>query len=243
MIMVFTQTKKTWLLLLAAFFLVAPGVLLAADNPVTKEFPLKDFDRIQVGSAFTITVSKSDTFKVVVSGEKEKVEDVLAEVKNGELRISFKENTSRVRLGNNTVKVEISLPSLRAASFGGSSSSKINPGFSGTNFVVYTSGVAKSEVHVDSKELFVDVSGSSTLTLVGKASFMKVNVAGLGSLRAYQMPVDDATLDVNGTCSANVLVNKSIKAKATGASTIRYKGNAAISSQEIGSLSSMKKVE
>jgi hypothetical protein len=55
-------------------------------------------------------------------------------------------------------------------------------------------------------------------------------------------PVQDVTLDVTGTGTARVNAERTIRAKASGASTIRYKGNARIESQEIARLSSLKKV-
>jgi hypothetical protein len=47
---------------------------------------------------------------------------------------------------------------------------------------------------------------------------------------------------VAGTGTARVNAERTIRAKASGASTIRYKGNARIESQEIARLSSLKKV-
>jgi hypothetical protein len=104
--------------------LLSPLLTTAAAGPretITKTFQVSNFDRLNIGSAFTINVTKAEGFSVKVSGESEKVADVTAEVRGGELVVAFRENNSRIRLGNSTVRVEITMPSLRAVNFGGTS--------------------------------------------------------------------------------------------------------------------------
>jgi hypothetical protein len=126
--------------------------------------------------------------------------------------------------------------------FGGTSASVVNEGFETGNFVAYVSGTAKSEIHMKSREVFVDVTGTGTLNLFGSADKLKANVEGVSGLYALYFPVQDVTLDVAGTGTARVNAERTIRAKASGASTIRYKGNARIESQEIARLSSLKKM-
>ena len=237
------KTFPALALLLA--LLLSPLLAAAAAGPretVTKSFDVSNFDRLNIGSAFTINVTKAETFSVKVSGESEKVADVTAEVRGNELVVAFRENNSRIRLGNSTVRVEIMMPSLRAVNFGGTSASVVNEGFETSNFVAYVSGTAKSEIHMKSREVFVDVTGTGTLNLFGSAETLKATVEGVSGLYALYFPVQDATLDVAGTGTARINAERTIRAKASGASTIRYKGNARIESQEIARLSSLKKV-
>jgi len=224
------------------FAAILSPVLAGPRETVTKEFKLSGFDRLQIGSAFTINVTKAETFSVKVTGESEKVADVTADVRSGELVVAFRENNSRIRLGGSTVRVDITMPSLRAVNFGGTSASVVNEGFETSNFVAYVTGTAKSEIHMKSREMFVDVTGSGEVNLYGVAEKLKASVEGVSGLNALSMPVQDVTLDVTGTSSARVSADRTIRAKASGASTIRYKGNARIESQEIARLSSFKKV-
>jgi hypothetical protein len=177
-----------------------------------------------------------------VTGESEKVADVTADVRSGELVVAFRENNSRIRLGNNTVRVEITMPSLRAVNFGGTSASVVNEGFETSNFVAYLSGTAKAEIHMKAREIFADLTGTGTLNLFGSAETMKANVEGVSGLYALYFPVQDVTLDVTGTSTARVNAERTIQVKASGASTVRYKGSARIESQEVARLSSFKKM-
>ncbi len=237
------KTSLALVLIFALSLLSFAGAVSAGPREtITKEFKLSGFDRLQIGSAFTINVTQAENFSVKVTGESEKVADVTADVRSGELIVAFRENNSRIRLGSNTVRVEITMPSLRAVNFGGTSASVVNEGFETSNFVAYLSGTAKSEIHVKAKEIFVDLTGTGTLNLFGSAEKLKANVEGVSGLYALYFPVQDVTLDVTGTGTARVNAERTIQVKASGASTVRYKGNARIESQEVARLSSLKKM-
>jgi hypothetical protein len=237
------KTTPFFMLFVAVLFYV--GLLPAVAGPqetITKELKLSGFDRLQIGSAFTISVTKGDSFSVKVSGEREKVADVTAQVRNSELVVAFKENNSRLRLGGTVVRVEIVMPSLRGVNFGGTSASVVHEGFETDNFVAYVTGTAKSEIHMKSREVFADLTGSSSLELIGSSQKLKATIEGASGLNGLAFEVEDANLDANGTSVARVNVSGAIQVKASGASTIRYKGDPQIKSQEIARLSSFKKL-
>jgi hypothetical protein len=237
------KTTPAFMLFFVLLFFAAFSPAVAGPREtITKEFKLSGFDRLQIGSAFTISVTKGGDFSVKVTGDREKVEDVTAQVRSSELVVAFKENNSRIRLGTNAVRVEIVMPSLRAVNFGGTSASVVNEGFETDNFVAYVTGTAKTEIHMKSREVFVDITGSGSVELIGSSQMLKATVEGASGLNALTFKVEDANLDVNGTSVARVNVSKTIQAKASGASTIRYKGDPQIKSQEITRLSSLKKV-
>ncbi len=233
--------------LLCAFTAMAFAAhpVIAGTGPketITKEFTISGFDRVNIGSAFIIHVTKGENFKVTASGEQELVDDVKAELKNNELVVAFQENVNRVRLGRNTVTIEVVMPVLRGVNFGGTSSSTVK-GFESSNFVAYIAGTAKSKIDIIAKEIFVDISGTASVELTGSAESLKTFVTGVAGLQAFNFPVKTANLEVTGTSSARVNVSETINAKASGTSTIRYKGSAKTGSLEIARLSSFKKAE
>jgi hypothetical protein len=208
----------------------------------TKTFNVKDFDRLKIGSVFKINVRPGEAFEVKVSGDREYVDEVTAEVKGGELEIAFKEGKTRLRL-KNSVTVDITLPYLRGVSFGGTTSSVVHPGFNTSNFVAYVSGTANAEITMESKEMYLDISGAANLKITGKSDQLKVSAEGTSGLDAYSLAVNDATLDVSGTSGAKINASNTIKANASGAASIRYKGNAKMASLNTTRLSTVKKVD
>lgn len=208
----------------------------------SKEFDLRDFDRLKIGSAFTINVYYGEKYIVKVSGKQENVDDVDAVVKSGELIITFKENKTRLRI-KEVVTIDITMPLLRAVEFGGTSSSVVFPGFKSNNFVAYISGTAYSEINMESQDMYLDVTGACTLKTIGRANQLKVNANGTSVLDALNLSAGEAILDVSGTSSTKLNVAKTIKANASGASSIRYKGSAKLLAVETSKLSSIKKIQ
>jgi hypothetical protein len=215
---------------------------VADDATFTKEFSVSDFEQLQIGAVFIVHVRPGDTFKVTVTGQKEDVENVEAEVRNNELTLSFTDK--KMRIGSRQKpRVEIQMPNLRAVRFSGTSKSVIHPGFSPGNFVAYLSGSADAEIEIESREMYLDLSGTSSLAIKGSAGQLKVNTSGAASLNAFDLLATEAQLDVSGTSGARVNVKNTIKASASGAGSIRYKGEAKLNSVSASRMSSIKKVE
>ena len=225
-------------------FLLATGLVLllvvpAQSQTITRELDLRDFDKIEAGNALTIVVRQGEAFRITASGEAEGVNDLRGEVKNGELSLYFKEQQNRLRTSKG-VRVEITLPALKSARFGGTSQSRIERGFTPDNLVVYLTGVAEAEIDLDARKLFLDLSGTSVATLRGQGQSLSANVTGAARLYAQDYPVKDATLDVSGACVAKVNVAQSLKATAVGTSKVRYRGNPTKNSFDARGISSIK---
>jgi hypothetical protein len=234
-------TAATELLPKEPVHLAGQAAVVIADT-YSRTFDVKDFDRLKIGSIFKINVRPGEAFEVKVSGDREYVDEVMAEVKGGELEVGFKEGKTRLRL-KNAVTVDVTLPYLRAVSFSGTTSSVVHPGFNTSNFVAYISGTANSEITMESKEMYLDVSGAANLKITGKSDKLKVNTDGTSGLDAFSLAVNDATLDVSGTSGAKINASGTIKANASGAASIKYKGAAKLASVNSSRMSTVKKVE
>lgn len=216
--------------------------VLPIQDTYTKNFDVKDFDRLKIGSVFKINVRPGQSFEVKVSGDREYVDELLAEVKGGELEVTFKEGKTRLRL-KNAVTIDITLPYLRAVSFSGTTNSTVHPGFTTSNFVAYISGTANAEITMQSQEMYLDISGAANLKIGGKSDKLKVNTDGTSGLDAFNLAVTDATVDVSGTSGAKINASGTIKANASGAASIKYKGTANVASINTTKLSTIKKVD
>jgi hypothetical protein len=218
--------------LFVVFFLASSWVQAQS----VKTFDLKDFSKIQIGGAYTVTVKKGN-FSIKVSGSADDVNDLRAEVTNGELSFFQKEKKFRT----SRVTVEIVLPQLQAVKFSGAVKATVESGFNYDNFVVYLSGNSEATINTQSVQTYVDVTGTSSLTIRGKTTSLQANISGAANLNAYEFPTDNAKLDVVGTSGAKVYVNKSLTASAVGTAKIRYKGSVTNVISDAKGLSSVKK--
>jgi Putative auto-transporter adhesin, head GIN domain len=88
--------RMSTLVLASVFFLVACSFSSENgesqdDDRTTRTFSLTGFDRLSLGSAFEITVTKGN-HAVKVEGRKEDLNDLEADVSGGKLRIRYKDS-------------------------------------------------------------------------------------------------------------------------------------------------------
>ena len=71
------------------------------------------------------------------------------------------------------------------------------------------------------------IPGTGALRLAGKATTLRLSVAGAGEVRAKDLIVDAATVDVKGTGEVQVHATRSLEANISGTGAIRVHGRPA----------------
>ena len=187
-----------------------------------RTFDLKGFDKLSVGNAFKANVSKSNSFRVIATGEQQDLDDLEAKVSGQTLVIRYK-NSRNKRKG---VTLDIEMPSLAGIDLSGAASMKA-AGFSGrNNLKLDVSGAAKLALEIEAGDVSFDLSGASSTLLTGSARSLKGDISGASSLKAGDFPVKEAEVDASGASSATVQSSARLLADASGASSIRYGGGA-----------------
>ena len=224
----------TFILLITVF-----TCIFASANAQTNEISinLKDFDRIQIGSAFVIDVTKTSQFSIKAKGDKENLDELESYVKEGELYIKYKENKWR-RNKNGTVYLYITMPELQGVTFSGASKSTV-AGFSvkGT-FKLSLSGASESKINLKAENMDISLSGASNARVSGgNMSKMIAELSGASELNAYDCEAESTKIRTSGASSARISVSSSLNADASGASSIKYRGNPNVNSDSSGASS------
>jgi Putative auto-transporter adhesin, head GIN domain len=219
---------KTRLSLLLIF------VVSLAFAQTTQTLEVRDFTKIQAGGNFTVQIKKGD-FSVKASGEADNVNNLRAEVKNGELSFYFKEK----KMFSGKITLTIQMPQLQAVNFSGGVRATVS-GLDYDNFTAYLSGSAEADIQLQATQFYADLSGTANLTLRGKAIRLQANLNGASGLQAFEFPVEEAKIEVGGTAGVRISVSKTLNAIATGTAKIRYKGTPTLQTQAKG-LASIKK--
>lgn len=205
------------------------------DERTSRTLNHKGFDRLSLGSAFEIIVTKGN-YSVKLEGRREDLDDLESAVVGDKLRIRYKDSFNWNR-NRKKVTVTISMPTLKGLDLSGATNSKIS-GFNDLGTLdLDISGASKSDIQVKAQKIIMDVSGASTITLVGSAQRLEGDISGATSLRAYDFPVKEAILDVSGASSIRVSVNGKLDVEASGASNVRYRGTASVRSNTSGASS------
>ncbi len=200
---------------------IGEGTLAPLDSD-SRNFDLRDFDQLEIGNAFDITVRQSGRFSIFVRGDRRDIQDLDVYVdRTGKLVMKYR----NWRLRRYDMDVEITMPTLTAVDFSGATNSSITGFGNIRDLDVELSGASKSTIDGDWDRVNVNISGASDLNLRGQGLSLGGDLSGASRLDAFDYPVDNADLDLSGASTARVLVGKTLKVSASGASTLRYRGS------------------
>jgi hypothetical protein len=202
-----------------------------------REFTLKDFERLNIGSAFQVHVSQGDKYLVRISGKKKDIDKVRARVKNGELEVFYKHkfNIFNWPINQERVRIDITMPSMAGVQFHGASESYIK-GFNqehltGSAFDVQISGAAKSTIAINAQKIVADLNGAAELELKGNTEVLEAEVSSAARLRAFDLIAGEVDVDVSSSGLAEVNASNKLIAEATSAGRVRYRGEADVTSE------------
>ena len=81
---------------------------------------------------------------------------------------------------------------------------------------------------IDAKKLIVDINGASDATISGNAADLKVEASGASDFKGFDLVTNYCDAKATGASSVNITVNKELSAHASGASSVRFKGEGLI---------------
>lgn len=227
-------------LILCSFITVAQDQLIVDANATLRTLT-GSFDRIKISHAIKVIITQADTESIAVSASDEKyTDDILTELNGSTLNIRSKGNNWTGR-GNRQLKVYVSFKNLEGIEISGASDVVAVGAIKQPSVKVDLSGASTFKADIEVKTLALDMSGASKLVLMGTADVLRADCSGASDLEAFGLNVNTASLDVSGASDIEINVSTDIKAEASGASSIRYKGTATISNVKTSGASSIKK--
>lgn len=228
--MAFMKSNLLWLPLSLAVVLLAscsetedPGPL----QEIERQYSVANFDRIDMGNAFDVTVEKGTYFEVRVRGDRRNVDDLSVRKVGSTLVIDFDEYRTR----RHQTFIYITMPELDFASLSGATTSRISGFYEVESLGLNLSGASICQLNADVSLLEVVLSGSSQLNAVGEGDIIRANVSGASLLRCFNFPVTSGDIQVTGASNASVFVSTELKATASGASVVRYRGSPTVTAQ------------
>jgi len=186
----------------------APVPVLKAVIHVPSVSSITIGDNVVLGSAEPIT---ADKFTLSASGSSQvKALSVTAD----KISISS-EKKSAVNMTANADNVEISAA--------GSSSFKLT--YDCKDFSMTTAGSAEVSVSGTSKNAILTTAGSSKITMAGQANNLEVKGAGSSNINAVNLPVDDCSVVLSGSCTVTENASNNLKMELSGNSTLIFAGD------------------
>jgi len=198
-------------------------------------YTITDFDRLDIGDAMHVTVTRGNLFSIVAKGDRRNLDDLEITKAGNTLVTRFSKNRNRKR----TTYITITMPTLASANLYGATTSTVS-GFEENNFTLNLSGASLAQIDIVAESSKFNLSGASNLTVSGSSKIVTSDLSGASLLKAYTMNAEDFSVTASGASHAYVKASKTLVAEASGASSILYRGDAAVTAKTSGSSSIIK---
>lgn len=223
---------------------------IQAQAQETETRSLSDFTSVSSSQSIRVTLKKGSEPKVEVSTTGE-LEDVITDVKGGDLKI---EMASNMTFRNVEVEVTVyfqELESLQASSSSrmmsedliegnnveikGSSSARMDLNVKASNIEVSGSSSARIALSAEAGNIEAKVSSSCRFTLDGNAENFEAQVSSSGRIDASEFSCENADLAASSSGRIELNVQEKLIAKASSSGKITYGGKPAIVDANTGS--------
>lgn len=216
-------------------------VIFNDENVVLRD--VQDFQAVVVKGPFKVYFSSDPETQVAVSAKDSDARDrITTKVTGGTLYVSLDNSGVKWWGMNKEFKVYITAPKLNALNVSGAVNFVVVDILKSTNLSLILSGASNFSGKIDAEEIKANLSGASDCKVTGSANKFDLVCSGASSFKGSDLKVDEADLDASGASSIKIQVIESLKARASGASSIQYKGSPKIYNQNASGASSIKQM-
>jgi len=199
------------------------------------------FNSIEVGGNFDVFVKQDSAYSVRIETDENLMEYIRVSNDGGTLIIEPGEHKNLS--GTKGIKIYVSAPVFKELEASGASSISSESKLTSTDMIsVDLSGASDATIELQAPKVSTEISGASSIKLKGQTKDLSIEGTGASHAKCFDLLTENADVDVSGASSADIFASVSIKADASGASHVRYKGNASANNSSSGA-GSVKKVE
>lgn len=215
---------KTFAILLTIIF----GTL-DSDGQSRESRNLSNFSAISVTSGIDLYINQGKTESVSVSADKDKMDKIVTEVKDGTLNIYVENGKwNWFNWNNKPVKVYVTVKDLNSVSATGGSDVYSEKKLDLIKLKVSATGGSDIKLEVDADEIVCQTTGGSDVSLSGTATVFKGSSTGGSDLKASELKSSYCSVSSTGGSDVYVWAEKEISISATGGSDVYYKGAARV---------------
>jgi hypothetical protein len=203
---------------------------------VLNDRPAEAFTKLEVSGALKVFYSTSDTAKLKIDGPAGAVEKIQTIYKDGVLLIDVKGKVDE------EVTIYISNKELNSVICSGACTFKTTNKVKGESISFESAGASTIKAEVEEKKVAATAAGASNITLSGTTEDLKASCVGASTIKAYDLIAKTADIQSAGASTAKLYASEKVNAVASGASSIKIKGEAKDISAESTSASSITRI-
>jgi Putative auto-transporter adhesin, head GIN domain len=220
------------LLVIIASFLVSCGMTGEGDV-VDLAFETDPFSGISNYISADIHITKSNVRSVEISAQQNIINNILLEVKDGIMAITFRENVRKYT----PININISIPELSTLNIYGSGSMNMTNTFDSCSIVrmgISGSGSINADLNSNSKTYSV-ISGSGNIYLKGSCPDQEINISGSGFIHGFLFNTNHTLVTISGSGSCEVIAENTLNVTISGSGNLFYKSHPVVQSSITGS--------
>ncbi len=229
---------------------------------ITEVKDFTDFTYVDVGSAFEVEITRSDSFSVIISADESLLDYVEVSKTGGTLKVYLMPHHifTDFTLGAKTLKAEITMPALDGLQLSGASTGTITGFKSPHDFSLGVSGASSLEMfdiivgdaefevsgasrvsgNMTANNVEFGVSGASSAELSGLAEDIVLEVSGASRVDLTDFPLNDADVKLSGASEATINVKGRLDINVSGASRLYFIGNPTLGETNVSGASTIK---
>ncbi len=212
-------------------------------NITTESKAITGFNEINVSDQFTIYVTFADAEETVEVEADDNLQAYIHVSKNGNTLLVNLDDNINIQNGEATLKVHVSMKELYEIDGSGACLFQFQNELNGTDFEVELSGASALKGAMNLNQLDVNCDGGSSLDITGTTQIFGIETSGACIMEGYDFEVHVLETDLDGACEMSVTVHDKLYVRADGGSTVYYKGDGVIESQDLSGGSQIIKVE
>ena len=232
------------------------------EEVITESKDFTNFTYVEVGSAFKVNITHSDTYSIVISAD-ESLFDYIEVTKTGatlKIYLSPRHVFTDFTFGARVLKADITMPNLYGLEISGASEGTVTGfkstaafglGVSGASSLkmneievgdidAEVSGASRISGNITADDARLEVSGASSLVLSGSADDSDLSVSGASRADLSSLKLKNAAVVLSGAREATVNVEESLDVNVSGASTFYFIGNPTLGDTSVSGASTIK---
>ncbi|NNE30126.1 MAG: DUF2807 domain-containing protein [Saprospiraceae bacterium] len=198
---------------------------------VSEELDLDSFTGVVNAISGDITIVSGNTQKVTIDAQKNIIENLKLNVKEGILYIGYKENVRRAE----KPILKIVLPVFDFASVAGSGNMDINGFGKIDDLHLRVTGSGNIDFDGTADRVRVNLTGSGRANLNGEADNGEIRITGSGKFNGEKFPMNNATANLTGSGNAHINCTDQLSGRITGSGNVIGYGDPKVKMKITGS--------
>jgi len=199
------------------------------NNSFTDQFGLTDFDELDIRGVFDVRIDRGNEYAVELLGAEQERNKYKIFKSGHTLVIEYEGSGKKFDwdsdvLDLDEIRINITMPKLEKIEAEGFGKIQFDS-FTADDLDIDMRGPVKLRGEIEARDLVINLTGKSEVELSGHARNLDADLQFASKLRAYNLDVRDAVVEVNGASSAKVNVSSTLEIDEGLASDVDYRGN------------------